>query len=570
MKSQGNQQKEFRGKLKWLMALRVMIVTLLLGTSIILQVGYGKALPSVTIFSFLIASTYFLTIIYSLLINHIRKLHGFAYLQLVLDLALLTALIYYTGGIDSPFSPFYMITILSASVILDRRGSVLTAALAGILFGIIVDLQFFGLMPGLPKSPYGGLETLYLLFLNMVAFVTVAYLTGSLAEKLKQTRKHLVEKSIGLADLQAFHENVVRSISSGVLTTDVEGRITSLNRAAQEITGYATDEVRGRPWWWLFMAEHLKTLIARDKPLMGSFRMNLECRRKGGAPLFLGMTATALRDGDGRMNGSVLAFQDLTRIREMEEEVKRKKWLAAVGEMAAGIAHEIRNPLASISGAMQVLKKEKALDQENKHLMTIALNETDRLNSIVTSFLFYARPAQLNKKQCDLHVLLSETLDLLQKSSDFRAGVKVHSRFANQKIRVDVDLDQMKQVFWNLAINAVQAMPDGGELDVTTQRVIPKRRTDQEDPTRRSWVRIGFKDSGDGISEENRDKIFYPFFTTKDKGSGLGLSIVHRIIEDHGGRIHVQSQVLAGTTVSVFLPIIDDSMALTREEELRV
>jgi two-component system, NtrC family, sensor histidine kinase PilS len=569
MKSQGNQQKEFRGKLKWLMALRVMIVTLLLGTSIILQVGYGKALHSATIFSVLIASTYFLTIIYSLLINHIRQLQVFAYLQLVLDLSLLTTLIYFTGGIDSPFSPFYMITILSASVILDRRGSVLTAALAGILFGIIVDLQFFGLVPELPKSPYDGLKTLYLLFLNMVAFVTVAYLTGSLAEKLKQTRQDLEEKSIGLADLQAFHENVVRSISSGVLTTDVEGRITSLNRAAQEIIGYTTDEVKGRPWWALFMADHLKGLITRDKPLMGSFRIKLECRRKGGAPLFLGMTATALRDGDGQMNGSVWAFQDLTRIREMEEEVKRKKWLAAIGEMAAGIAHEIRNPLASISGAMQVLKRERVLDRENNHLMGIALSETDRLNSIITSFLFYARPAQLNKKQCDLHELLTETLDLLQNRGDFHARVKVHSRFAGQNFIMDVDLDQMKQVFWNLAINAVQAMPEGGKLDVTTQRVIPSRRTDQGDHTRRSWVRISFKDSGHGISEENRDKIFYPFFTTKDKGSGLGLSIVHRIIEDHGGRVHVQSQVSEGTTVSVFLPITDDSMALVQKEDAR-
>ena len=570
MRTQDNQQKEFRRKLKWLMALRVVIVTLLLGTSIIFQIGYKKELPSVTVFSSLIASTYFLTILYSLLLNRIRRLRGFAYLQLGFDLVLLTCLVYVTGGIDSPFSPFYMITILSASVILDRKGGVLTAAFAGILFGIVVDLQFFGLTPGLSKSPYAGLDTFYLLFINIVAFLTVAYLTGSLADKLKQTREHLVEKSAGLADLQAFHGNVVQSISSGVLTTDVEGRITSLNRAAQEITGYTIDEVRNRLWWQFFMADHLKMLITRDNPIKGSFRIDQECRRKDGTPLFLGMTATALRDGTGQITGGVWTFQDLTRIREMEEEVKRKKWLAAIGEMAAGIAHEIRNPLASISGAMQVLKREQTLDQENKHLMAIALSETERLNSIVTSFLFYARPAQLNKKQCDLHELLKETLALLQKGSDFRGTVKVSTRFAAKKCRVDVDIDQMRQVFWNLAINAVQAMPAEGKLDVTTQRVTPRRRTDQEDSLKQSWVRVSFKDTGCGIAQEDHDKIFYPFYTTKDKGSGLGLSIVHRIVEDHGGRIHVQSQVGEGTTVSIFLPLMDDSVALTHKEEMRV
>ena len=220
--------------------------------------------------------------------------------------------------------------------------------------------------------------------------------------------------------------------------------------------------------------------------------------------------------------------------------------------------------------AQKVLKREQTLDQENKHLMAIALSETERLNSIVTSFLFYARPAQLNKKQCDLHELLKETLALLQKGSDFCGTVKVSTRFAAKKCQVDVDIDQMRQVFWNLAINAVQAMPAEGKLDVTTQRVIPRRRTDQEDYLKQSWVRVSFKDTGCGIAREDHDKIFYPFYTTKDKGSGLGLSIVHRIVEDHGGRIHVQSQVGEGTTVSIFLPLMDDSVALTHKEEMRV
>jgi two-component system sensor histidine kinase PilS (NtrC family) len=551
MKYPGVQQEEIRIRLKWLMVLRVGIVTLLLGTSLVFQIGYGK-IPTVPIFSLLIAGTYFLTIVYSLLINRIRWLTGFAYLQLSLDLGLETALVYYTGGLDSPFSPFYMITILAASIILDRRGGVLTATLAGTVYGLVVGLQHFRLTPGLPALPYTYGETLYLFFLSLVAYVTVAYLTGSLAERLQTTRKDLVEKAAGLADLKTFHENVIQSVNSGLLTVDQAGRITSFNRAGQEIMGYSQEEVRGRLWWEVFEAHKYKTLGLPDNPLRYPVRLEHECRKKGGTQLILGMTASPLKDRNGQVTGGVLAFQDLTRIREMEEEIKRKKWLATIGEMAAGMAHEIRNPLASLSGAMQVLKRQRRMDEEGRHLMDIALKETDRLNSIITSFLLYARPAPLNRKRCDLREMLTETLDLLQKSKDYHPQVQVETRYAPERLWVDVDLDQMKQVFWNLALNAVQAMPHGGRLAVTTQR-LNRFESGPMAPMNHRWVRITFMDTGHGIPAGDLDKIFYPFFTTKDKGSGLGLSIVHRIIEDHHGRIHVDSQVGVGTTFHVFL-----------------
>lgn len=554
MKLQGAQQEEIRTKLKWLMVLRVGIVTLLLGTSLILQIGYGKTLHPTTLFSLLIAGTYFLTIVYSLLINRLHHLRGFAFLQLGLDLLFETVLVYFTGGIDSPFAPFYIITILSAGMVLDRKGGILTAALAGIVYGLVIDLQYFHLTPGLPAGPYTDIETLYLLFLRIVAFITVAYLIGALAERLKQTRERLVEKTAGLADLQAFHENVIQSINSGLFTIDREGRITSLNRAAEEITGYSEEEVRGHPWWELFGAPELATLGSLENPLTHPVRLDHDCQKKDGTPLILGMTASPLRGRNGKVTGGVLAFADLTRIREMEEEIKRKKWLATIGEMAAGMAHEIRNPLASLSGAMQVLKRERQLNPEAGHLMEIALKETDRLNSIITSFLIYARPAPLNKKRCDLHEMLTETLDLLQNSKDYHRRVEVETRYVPERLWVDVDPDQMKQVFWNLAINAVQAMPDGGRLSVLTQRF----SRDRLDLTARSdsrWVKVAFQDTGRGIPRGDFDKIFYPFFTTKDKGSGLGLSIVHRVISDHGGRIHVESQAKTGTTFTVFLPV---------------
>ena len=557
MKLEKGQQEEIRDKLKWLMALRVVIVTVVLGSSIILQVGVKRPLHPTSVFYLLIAGTYLLTIGYSISIKSIRKFHRFATLQLTLDLLLETVLIYYTGGIDSPFSLIYMITILSSCVILDRKAGVQTGAVAGILFGSVVDAQYFGLLPEGPMNPYSGFETLYLLFLNIGGFIAVAYLTGSLTEKLKQTREVLMEKTTGLADLKAFHQNVLRSISSGVMTTDLKSRITSFNRAAQEITGFSQEEAVGRLWWEVLSVDDQRLRFPSVGFPEGSIRLDCNCKRKDDTTLRLGMTVSPLIDSNREVTGSVWAFQDLTRIKEMEEEVKRKKWLATIGEMAAGIAHEIRNPLASISGTMQVLKREEGLDQDARRMMDIALIETNRLNSIVSSFLEYARPASLNRTPTDLHKILDETLALLGQTPGPMDRIEIKKRYSGENPVLNIDRDQMKQVFWNLAMNAIQAMPEGGVLEVATQRVIPRRRSDWvvDMSSDRPWVLIMFKDNGIGIDQEFRDKIFYPFFSMKDKGSGLGLSIVHRIINDHAGRIHMESQKGIGTTMSLLLPI---------------
>ena len=557
MKLEKGQQEEIRDKLKWLMALRVVIVTVVLGSSIILQVGVKRPLHPTSVFYLLIAGTYLLTIGYSISIKSIRKFHRFATLQLTLDLLLETVLIYYTGGIDSPFSLIYMITILSSCVILDRKAGVQTGAVAGILFGSVVDAQYFGLLPEGPMNPYSGFETLYLLFLNIGGFIAVAYLTGSLTEKLKQTREVLMEKTTGLADLKAFHQNVLRSISSGVMTTDLKSRITSFNRAAQEITGFSQEEAVGRLWWEVLSVDDQRLRFPSVGFPEGSIRLDCNCKRKDDTTLRLGMTVSPLIDSNREVTGSVWAFQDLTRIKEMEEEVKRKKWLATIGEMAAGIAHEIRNPLASISGTMQVLKCEEGLDQDARRMMDIALIETNRLNSIVSSFLEYARPASLNRTPTDLHKILDETLALLGQTPGPMDRIEIKKRYSGENPVLNIDRDQMKQVFWNLAMNAIQAMPEGGVLEVATQRVIPRRRSDWvvDMSSDRPWVLIMFKDNGIGIDQEFRDKIFYPFFSMKDKGSGLGLSIVHRIINDHAGRIHMESQKGIGTTMSLLLPI---------------
>jgi two-component system, NtrC family, sensor histidine kinase PilS len=556
MELQRIQQEEMRAKLKWLMALRVVIVTVLLGASIVFQVGYGHIAETTLSFSYLIASTYCLTIVYSLLLNRLDRLALFAYVQISLDLLFETVLVFLTGGIESPFSPFYMITSIAASIILGRKGGSLTAAMASILFGLLVDLQFLQLLPGISVSSYSNRETLYYLFLNIVAFLTVAYLSGGLAEKLSLTREWLKEKATGLAELKAFHEHVVQSMSTGLMTTGLSGEVTSFNRAAEQIMGYRFGQVKGKPWWEIFGAADLKWLINAEKPLGEPFRFDRDCRRQNGDRLALGMTVSPLKNEEGRQIGGVWIFQDLTRIKAMEVEIENKKRLATIGEMAAGMAHEIRNPLASLSGSLQVLSKDVRIkEEESRRLMEIALKETERLNGIITAFLMYARPAPLNIKRWDINRLITDTLSLLQNSKEYRENIEIRSNLADGAIWAAVDPDQMRQVFWNLSLNACQAMPQGGRLHVTSRSV---NLSSDKDLPGTPWVEVTFSDSGLGIQKENIPKIFYPFFTTKDRGSGLGLSIVHRVIETHRGRVNVESQLGQGTRIILLLRVGED------------
>jgi two-component system sensor histidine kinase PilS (NtrC family) len=343
-------------------------------------------------------------------------------------------------------------------------------------------------------------------------------------------------------------------MSSGLLTTDLEGRLTSFNRAAGEISGFSSDEIRGKRCWEVLDLEKLEEVFSVPRKIRLPYRFDGECHRKDKTKLLLGVTVSDLRS-EGNSTGIIGIFQDLTHIREMEKEMKRKEKLATIGEMAAGMAHEIRNPLASLSGSMQVLRQEPLLNDEQKTLMNIALRETERLDSIITGFLRYAKPSPPNRKKCDLKSLLLETLDFFKQAQDYRENIKVFFEPEDRFLSASVDPDQMKQVFWNLSINAVQAMPEGGVLRVLARQANSGYGGENGSGEGSfSCFQVLFQDSGVGIEPVNLEKIFYPFFTTKDRGSGLGLAIVHRIIEDHGGKIEVESYLGKGTTFKILLP----------------
>lgn len=552
MKVNSSEEKEIQKKLKVLMILRIILATLFLVSSILLQIKFrSREIPT---FYLLVVSVYLITIIYALLINRVSNFALFAYIQLIGDLIIETVLVYITGGIESSFSFTYIITIIYASIILYRRGGYVIAGISSILYGGLIDVQYYGFFETTQLSILSPAETFYKVFLHVLFFFVVAFLSGGLAESLRQTGEILKEKDTDLVELQTFYKNVAQSMSSGLLTTDLKGHITSFNRAAEDITGNFFEDVKGKIWHEIFNLEEIKSVFSKLEMLRIPFRFEGNYVRKDGAKLALGITISSLKNESGETTGAIGIFQDLTKIKEMEDDIKKKEKLAMVGELAAGMAHEIRNPLASLSGSMQILKSESSLSGENKKLLEIALRETEKLNRIISDFLTYARPTPLNKKRCDINRLLNDTVTLLRNSKEYQKKIKIAANLEGKRLITEVDPNQMSQVFWNLSINAVQAMSDGGELIISSKKKLKKGRGYSDFD--KDYIEITFKDTGNGINPVVKDKIFYPFFTTKDKGSGLGLAIVHRIIEDHKGEIMVESKLNEGSRFIIHLPFV--------------
>jgi two-component system sensor histidine kinase PilS (NtrC family) len=525
---------------------RAFLVTLLLGTLIVFQHEYKiYDFPPRRLYYFILF-VYGLTGLYWYLLQRLTNLAFLAYLQVAIDILLVAFLVHLTGGIDSGFSPLYLLTIISASIITHRRGGYLAASLASILYGGMLDMQYYNLFIFKRSANFTAMQVLYQVFINILSFYTVALLSGHLSERLRKTGQELREKSMRFNDLRALQENILKSIGSGIVTMDLGGNITSWNPAAETITGYSYSEISSR--MQDVFGNSIKGLFGHTDDLKERpFRFQGEILKKNGSSAILGMVASLLRDEHNTVRGIILIFQDITKILEMEEQVRRQERLATVGSLAAGIAHEIRNPLASLSGSIQVLQGELDLKGDNKRLMGIVVREADRLDSIITEFLEYTRPKAVQTETIRLYALLTETCMLLKNSKEFNPRLRIICDI-DSNITIEGDAQRMRQVFWNLLINACQAMPQGGEI-----RLSAIQEPDMNQDAR--WCEISIADTGPGIAQENIGKIFDPFFTTKAGGTGLGLSIVYRIVEDHQGTIAVESGPGTGTTVKIKMPM---------------
>jgi two-component system sensor histidine kinase PilS (NtrC family) len=532
------------GELRWLMVLRVVTVTTLLVSAfgIELLVRPGQTLRP--LFS-LTAAAYGMVLLYAALSRLLRG-SVLLYVQLVGDAALVTGFVAITGGGESPMSFLYLLPVSVAASVLYRDGGLVLAGACWTLYAWLV-LAGSGLaaLLGVEELPSTLSPTRlgYSLVSHLLAFVLVALLASRLAEMIRSQGKELVERQGAVARLQALNENIVESINSGLVTTDLEGRVNFLNRGACEILGYRPDEVFGLGVETLFDFEPgLLRDIRRHLGTHRRYRFEKWFSGKAGARIFLGIAASNLSDRTGAPLGTIFIFQDLTEIQALEQEVRLKERMAALGGMAAGMAHELRNPLAAISGAVQYLKGNVKPDGETLDLMDIILRESQRLDGTIRDFLTFARPGKFASQPCDLVRLIEDSLKLLRKSREFTSRHAIETAFAAEQVWCEVDPNRMKQVFWNLATNALKAMPHGGTLTIG----VAEGEADR--------VEVVFTDQGKGMDEREVEAYFQPFRGSFDEGTGLGAAIVYRLIEEHGGRIGLETSPGHGTRVRIELP----------------
>jgi two-component system sensor histidine kinase PilS (NtrC family) len=553
-------------RVKGLMLGRVIVITFLWVALVVLELT-GDPTPTRLPLTYVILITYVLTILYALVLRQQPDLERFYRCQVWVDLLIETAIVQSTGGLDSGFVFLYILSIVAASTALPSRSIFGVAATASILYSFLVYLDFMAIIHPLP-SPFtlraeaipSGSYVLYATLLRMTAFGVVALLSRYLAESLRQTGQVLQEQRARLIGLRAFHENVVNSMNSGLLITDMSGRVVSSNHAVGRILQLPT---AGRQGW---LAQEVLSFIDLDEIVMeteafdrGLNRAEGLFKRPDGKEIILGVSSSPLRDDQGTVHGLIFNFQDITAIRAMEAEIKRGEQLAAVGRLSAAIAHEIRNPLASISGSIQLLRAELALDESNQRLMDIIAHEIARLNTIITDFLAYARPRPLQYDEVDIHKLITGTLHLLCKGLPEGSAVAIRTEFVSRVPPIVVDPQGLRQVIWNLCLNAVEAMHYQGTLTVCTalrpQSHQPYRGNTQLLTAARELI-IDVLDTGPGMPLEVQEKIFEPFYSTKDGGTGLGLATVDRIIYNHKGKIEVDSQLGHGTTMRIHLPLL--------------
>jgi two-component system sensor histidine kinase PilS (NtrC family) len=388
---------------------------------------------------------------------------------------------------------------------------------------------------------------------NISAFYLVAFLSSYPSEQARKSQVELKAKEDDITKLEALNEWIIRSITSGLITLDHNERIILFNPAAAKIFGISTDKVIGQSITEIlpFLTDYLKKkeedFPGQDGKNPPSF-IDLQYSDQNDKLLSLRFFISPLRIPNGDQMGQILFFQDITEIRQIEEDMKKVEGLALVGELAAGIAHEIRNPMASISGSIQMLKENMEKDDMDERLMDIILREINRLDHLIKDFLLFARPRPSNISKFDLNHLIIESLELFKNSGKCSNRMKVETNF-HGNIVLNSDPEQIKQVLWNIFLNAVDAMPDEGILYVSTE-AINKNEIPGSDE---KMIRITVRDSGEGFTEKALSNIFTPFYTTKEGGSGLGLAIVKRIVEGLKGSVYGENHPDGGAVITVLI-----------------
>ena len=530
-----------RRSLFWLTTIRIVVFFLIVLSAILVQLGSGAEVEISYLYG--LSACAFVLSLFHWTVGRLLPPQVEAYVQILGDLTLVCLLVYSSGGPNSVFTFLYLVVIGAAAFLLYRPGALVIASVAALLHGLMVELTAYEVLPRPPMAsvPHWGAErTGYNLTITVVGFYGVAFMVSYLSEKLRSAREELALRQLALSRIQTLYANVIASMSSGLATADSRQRVTFLNQAGGDILGIVPARATGRllsdiglnlPADWDEIRHRTR---GRD-----GYRAEIEIQR-GDSRRMLGYSLRSLKDPGGEA-GALIVFQDLTEVKKLERQARFNEQLAAVGELAAGIAHEIRNPLASISGSVQVLSNELSVGSAERRLMEIIVSESNRLSKILEEFLRFVRPQERRVAAFDVGVNIKEVLELFRLSDEISDAHRIQDDVSPPSSLLSGDRDQIRQIIYNVAKNAVRAMPDGGSLTVEGR----------EDG---AWYSIKFRDTGRGMSEEEIARVFTPFSTAFDGGTGLGMAIVRRIVEDHGGAIDVESKPGEGTTVTILLP----------------
>jgi len=525
--------------LLWLIRVRIVIVTFLLGIELTIYTLLGQSEIPVKLFVAAVVLWYGLIAFFGLLIKLSTDYAMQSYLQIICDICMITAVIYFTGGVDSYFHLLYPLVVILAAISLPRAGAYLVASLSFILSGALLELSYFGWIPSY-STTQGDLSKLSTsIVINLGAFLGVAYLSSSLVENLRRTGTRLRRASGELESLQAFNQNVIDSMAGGLISTAVDGRVLLLNRAGSLILGVSPASAVGRP-----LAEVLPELAGLA---LASISQEVRIVTPSGREKHIRVSLSELRGAEESELGHVYFFQDMTELRRLEREVRLQDRMAALGRMAAAIAHEIRNPLAAIGNSVKLFASMGPLSSDRNSLVNVVVNESQRLDRIVSDFLNYSRERKYEFQPANLNQLLQDTLALLVNHPN-AAGIEFRQRFWEQPLTAAVDADAIKQVFWNIGDNALKAMPQGGTLEVST-----------ESAEGRAVVR--FSDTGVGLTGGAIEKIFEPFQSSFAGGTGIGLAIVYEIISAHQGSVRAEPRPEAGTVFHIELPLAAEQPA---------
>jgi two-component system sensor histidine kinase PilS (NtrC family) len=530
-----------RTGLATVLMLSVVVLAWTLGSPETLSSPFGRFVFG------LLATTYLASLAYAITLKRISDPVRFADIQIGVDLVLVTLLVHATGGAQSGYTFLYLVDVVVVSALPKGFGSASVSLAGALLFVSISLLGYLKILPpitGQTVFPWDLTheELVFRIVIFLAGLISVGSLGVSLARQRRKAGERLAMHQQMVGDLASLHQNTIRCLSSGLVTTTLDGTITTMNDAACDILGLTDGPPIGQKL--VSRIPSLDVVLGKAGALGRVLRDEVDAVRADGIERRLGLSATPLSDHTGNVIGRVIHFQDLTDLRHMEQAVARAEHLAGIGRLAANIAHEIRNPLASISGAVEVLKSMPGADAETRNLVDIAVREVDRVNALISNLLDYARPRSEDRQRLDLGEMVTEIAKIFEqerRTKDVR--LQLHTQTG---VWVEAASGQMQQVLWNLLRNALEAMPEGGTIYLAAAQ----RSTSPPEAI------LMVRDTGVGIARDDIDHIFEPFFSRKAGGTGLGLATTARIVEDHKGTIDVLSQRGKGTTFTIRLPAV--------------